>query len=65
MTQIATPCSTIICVTTTTDPRTVLITGCSSGIGACVAAGLKARGYRVFATARKASDAAALHAQGF
>lgn len=45
--------------------RTVLITGCSSGIGACIAAGLRARGYRVVATARKASDAAALHAQGF
>ncbi len=51
-------------VTTPTPHRTVLITGCSSGIGACVAAGLQARGYRVFATARKASDAAALHAQG-
>ncbi len=65
MTQIAAPCSTIIPVITPTAPRTVLITGCSSGIGACVATGLKARGYRVFATARKASDAAALHAQGF
>lgn len=30
-----------------------------------MAAGLRARGYRVVATARKASDAAALHAQGF
>lgn len=30
-----------------------------------MAAGLKARGYRVFATARKASDAAALNALGF
>ena len=30
-----------------------------------MAVGLKARGYRVFATARKASDAAALNAQGF
>ncbi len=65
MTQIAAPCTTITSVITPTDQRTVLITGCSSGIGACVAAGLKARGYRVFATARKASDAAALHAQGF
>ena len=65
MTQIAAPCSTIIPVITPTDQRTVLITGCSSGIGAWVAAGLKARGYRVFATARKASDAAALNAQGF
>ena len=65
MTQIAAPCSTMTHVITPTDQRTVLITGCSSGIGACVAAGLKARGYRVFATARKASDAAALNAQGF
>jgi len=52
-------------VITPTNQRTVLITGCSSGIGACIAAGLRARGYRVVATARKASDAAALHAQGF
>ncbi|MCU7807769.1 MAG: SDR family NAD(P)-dependent oxidoreductase, partial [Candidatus Thiodiazotropha sp. (ex Semelilucina semeliformis)] len=34
--------------------KTVLITGCSSGIGYCVAKGLKARGYHVIATARKA-----------
>ena len=33
-----------------------LVTGCSSGIGLCVARGLKARGYRVFATARQAVD---------
>ncbi|MGE0082462.1 MAG: SDR family NAD(P)-dependent oxidoreductase [Thiohalomonadaceae bacterium] len=37
-------------------PRTILITGCSSGIGLCVAQGLAARGYRVFATARKPDD---------
>lgn len=36
--------------------RTVLITGCSSGIGLCVAQGLHARGWRVFATTRKAAD---------
>jgi len=36
--------------------RTVLITGCSSGIGLCVAQGLHTRGWRVFATARKAAD---------
>lgn len=42
----------------------ILITGCSSGIGQCVATGLAARGYRVFATARKATDVAALARQG-
>jgi NAD(P)-dependent dehydrogenase (short-subunit alcohol dehydrogenase family) len=45
--------------------RSILITGCSSGIGRCAAAGLKARGYRVFATARKAEDVARLAAEGF
>ncbi len=43
----------------------VLITGCSSGIGYCVACGLRQRGYRVFATARKAEDVARLSAEGF
>jgi NAD(P)-dependent dehydrogenase (short-subunit alcohol dehydrogenase family) len=46
------------------SPRTVLITGCSSGIGRCVALGLQARGYRVFATARRAADVADLEAEG-
>lgn len=36
--------------------RSVLVTGCSSGIGRCVALGLKARGYRVFASARRPAD---------
>jgi NAD(P)-dependent dehydrogenase (short-subunit alcohol dehydrogenase family) len=40
--------------------RSILITGCSSGIGLCAAATLKARGWRVFATARKAEDIARL-----
>jgi NAD(P)-dependent dehydrogenase (short-subunit alcohol dehydrogenase family) len=44
--------------------KTVLITGCSSGIGLCVAHGLKARGYRVFATARKTDDVAQLESAG-
>ncbi|MDH5446633.1 MAG: SDR family NAD(P)-dependent oxidoreductase, partial [Gammaproteobacteria bacterium] len=45
--------------------QSVLITGCSSGIGLCVAEGLKARGYRVFATARKSTDVAHLKEKGF
>lgn len=48
-----------------TNDRSILITGCSSGIGLCAARGLKARGYRVFATARKAADVAALATEGF
>lgn len=44
--------------------RSVLITGCSSGIGHAVAHGLKARGWRVFATARKPDDVARLNAEG-
>ena len=44
--------------------RSVLITGCSSGIGRCVADGLAARGYRVFATARKPEDVERLQADG-
>ena len=44
--------------------RTVLITGCSSGIGLDAARTLTARGWRVFATCRRAEDAAALEAEG-
>jgi NAD(P)-dependent dehydrogenase (short-subunit alcohol dehydrogenase family) len=40
----------------TNAPKTILITGCSSGIGLCVAQGLQARGWRVFASARQATD---------
>jgi NAD(P)-dependent dehydrogenase (short-subunit alcohol dehydrogenase family) len=43
----------------------VLITGCSSGIGLGIAETLKSRGWRVFATARKAEDVARLSAKGF
>lgn len=44
--------------------RTILITGCSSGIGHYAALGMKARGWRVFATARKPADIAALKEAG-
>lgn len=44
--------------------RSILITGCSSGIGYDAAHGLAARGWRVFATARKPDDVARLAAQG-
>jgi len=44
--------------------RTVLITGCSSGIGRCVADGLAVRGYRVFATARNMNDVTKLQNSG-
>jgi len=45
--------------------KTILITGCSSGIGEATAYYLKSCGYRVFATARKESDVERLHDDGF
>ncbi|TFH47561.1 MAG: SDR family oxidoreductase [Lysobacterales bacterium] len=45
--------------------KSVLITGCSSGIGECVAAGLKGRGYQVFASARQDADVARLAEEGY
>ncbi len=46
------------------SPRSVLITGCSSGIGYDAAHGLAARGWRVFATCRAEADCARLRAEG-
>lgn len=44
--------------------RSIIITGCSSGIGAYCAEALKSQGWRVFATARKDADIGALRAKG-
>ena len=46
------------------SPRSVLITGCSSGIGRVAADTLRERGYRTFATARRAEDVERLAADG-
>jgi len=45
--------------------RSILITGCSSGIGLDAAHGLRARGWRVFPACRKAEDCERLHSEGF
>ena len=45
--------------------KSVLITGCSSGIGLCLAHGLRSEGYRVFASARNNNDIDKLKALGF
>lgn len=47
-----------------TEQKSILITGCSSGIGYDAAHGLNRRGWRVFATCRKAQDCARLEAEG-
>src|SRR3569833_3064770 len=44
--------------------KSLLISGCTRGLGLCVAQGLHRRGYRVFAGARKTADGAALQALG-
>lgn len=45
--------------------NTILITGCSSGIGLDAAHGLRAAGWRVFASCRTATDCDQLRAEGF
>lgn len=45
--------------------RSVLVTGCSSGIGLATARVLKARGWRVVPTARKPEDLQRLRDEGF
>ena len=45
--------------------KSVLITGCSSGIGLAAATEFKRRGYRVFASARKPADVQRLAELGF
>jgi len=45
--------------------KTVLITGCSSGIGYDAALGMRDRGWRVFASCRKAQDCERLRGEGF
>lgn len=45
--------------------KSILITGCSSGIGLACARTMRERGWRVLATARKADDLAMLKAAGF
>ena len=44
--------------------KTILITGCSSGIGYDAARGLKVRGWRVFATCRAGADCERLRGEG-
>lgn len=45
--------------------KTILITGCSTGIGYDAAHGMRAAGWRVFAACRKGEDCARLEAEGF
>jgi len=46
------------------NPKTILITGCSSGIGAALAQEFHQRGHRVVATARRVETLQPLQAQG-
>lgn len=47
-----------------TKKKSILITGCSTGIGYCVAHALVKRGYRVFASARNHEDVERLRNEG-
>ncbi len=47
------------------NERTILITGCSSGIGYDGAIGLRERGWRVFASCRKPEDCERMRSEGF
>ncbi len=46
------------------ENKTILITGCSTGIGKCVSHGLRQRGYRVFASVHNPDDIAAFEQAG-
>jgi len=45
--------------------RSILISGCSSGIGLAAAQGLRARGWKVIASCRKEADVSRLRDEGF
>lgn len=47
-----------------TDRPTIIVTGCSSGIGAHCARALHADGWRVFATVRREEDRQSLESEG-
>ena len=47
------------------EPRNVIVTGCSTGIGAATAVRLRDRGWNVMPTARKDADLERLAADGF
>jgi len=48
-----------------TPPKSVLITGCSSGIGRALALEFRRTGYRTFATARRPESVAELEREGY
>ncbi|MBD9481856.1 SDR family NAD(P)-dependent oxidoreductase [Pseudomonas sp. PDM14] len=49
----------------TAMPRSILITGCSTGIGHATAHACRAAGWQVYASARKAEDVVRLQGEGF